>query len=102
MPDKFYQDWIQVAFEEAKHFTLINDYLSDSGYHYGDFDAHDGLWTMTHDTDYDVLARMALVPRVLEARGLDVTPNIQKKFQRSKFKNMVEILDVILPMKSDM
>jgi len=95
MPDKFYQDWIQVAFEEAKHFTLINNYLSNLGYHYGDFDAHDGLWTMTHDTDYDVLARMALVPRVLEARGLDVTPNIQKKFQRSKFKNMVEILDVI-------
>jgi uncharacterized ferritin-like protein (DUF455 family) len=95
MPDKFYQDWIQVAFEEAKHFTLINNYLSNLGYHYGDFDAHDGLWSMTHDTDYDVLARMALVPRVLEARGLDVTPNIQKKFQRSKFKNMVEILDVI-------
>ena len=95
MPDKFYQDWIQVAFEEAKHFTLINNYLDQLGYHYGDFDGHNGLWTMTHDTDYDVLARMALVPRVLEARGLDATPKIQKRFKHSKFSKMSDILEVI-------
>jgi uncharacterized ferritin-like protein (DUF455 family) len=95
MPDAFYQDWIQVAFEEAKHFTLINNYLDQLGYHYGDFDGHNGLWTMTYDTDYDVLARMALVPRVLEARGLDATPKIQKRFKHSKFSKMSDILEVI-------
>lgn len=95
MPNQFYQDWIQVAFEEAKHFSLLNNYLSTLGYKYGNFDAHNGLWIMTKDTDYDVLARMALVPRVLEARGLDVTPEIQKRFQHSKFTPMVDILSVI-------
>ncbi len=95
MPDKFYQDWIQVAFEEAQHFSLINNYLSEIGYQYGDFGGHNGLWTMTHDTDYDVLARMALVPRVLEAKGLDATPKIQKRFKQSKFAKMSDILDII-------
>ncbi len=95
MPDEFYQNWIQVAFEEAKHFSLLNDYLIELGYQYGDFDAHNGLWKMTVDTDYDVLARMALVPRVLEARGLDVTPKIKKRFQHSKFSKMAEILETI-------
>ena len=95
MPKQFYQDWIQVAFEECKHFNLLNNYLSTLGYAYGDFDAHNGLWKMTRDTDYDVLARMALVPRVLEARGLDVTPNIQNRFKNSNFKPMVDILQVI-------
>jgi len=95
MPEKFYHDWIRVAFEEAEHFTLINNYLVLNGYQYGDFEAHNGLWKMTHETNYDVLARMALVPRVLEARGLDATPKIQKRFQNSKFREMVSILDVI-------
>ncbi|SMN10585.1 COG2833: uncharacterized protein [uncultured Candidatus Thioglobus sp.] len=95
MPVQFYQDWIKVAFEEAKHFTLLNNYLIELGYQYGDFEAHNGLWKMTVDTDYDVLARMALVPRVLEARGLDVTPKIQKRFKKTKFKAMSDILDVI-------
>ncbi len=95
LPDEFYQDWIQVAFEEAKHFSLLNDYLIELGYRYGDFDAHNGLWKMTHETDYDVLARMALVPRVLEARGLDATPAIKKRFSESKFTKMVDILTVI-------
>ncbi len=95
MPDCYYQDWIQVAFEEAKHFTLLNNYLDQLGYHYGDFDGHNGLWKMTHETNYDVLARMALVPRVLEARGLDATPKIQKRFKKSKFTKMVDILQVI-------
>ncbi|MBT3196009.1 MAG: ferritin-like domain-containing protein [Candidatus Ruthia sp.] len=95
MPDTFYQDWIQVAFEESQHFQLLNNYLAELGYHYGDFDAHNGLWKMTHETDYDVLARMALVPRVLEARGLDATPKIQARFKKSKFVKMVDILQVI-------
>ncbi|WP_233487270.1 ferritin-like domain-containing protein [Candidatus Thioglobus autotrophicus] len=95
MPDQFYQDWIQVAFEESQHFQLLNNYLVELGYQYGDFDAHNGLWKMTFETDYDVLARMALVPRVLEARGLDATPKIQKRFKNSNFKPMVELLDII-------
>ncbi|MBT6360536.1 MAG: ferritin-like domain-containing protein [Candidatus Thioglobus sp.] len=95
MPDKFYQDWIQVAFEESQHFQLLNNYLIELGYQYGDFDAHNGLWKMTYETDYDVLARMALVPRVLEARGLDATPKIQKRFSKSTFKPMVGLLDII-------
>jgi uncharacterized ferritin-like protein (DUF455 family) len=95
MPDQFYQDWIQVAFEESQHFQLLNNYLKELGYQYGDFNAHNGLWKMTHETNYDVLARMALVPRVLEARGLDATPKIQKRFKKSKFTAMVDLLDII-------
>jgi uncharacterized ferritin-like protein (DUF455 family) len=95
MPDKFYQDWIKVAFEESQHFQLLNNYLIELGYKYGDFDAHNGLWKMTFETDYDVLARMALVPRVLEAKGLDATPKIQQRFKKSNFKPMVKLLDII-------
>ncbi len=95
MPIKYYQDWIKVAYEESYHFTLLNDYLQSLDFEYGDFEAHNGLWEMTTKTDYDVLSRMALVPRVLEARGLDVTPSIQAKFKDSKFTKMVDILDVI-------
>ncbi len=95
MPIKYYQDWIKVAYEESYHFTLLNDYLQSLDFEYGDFEAHNGLWEMTTKTDYDVLSRMALVPRVLEARGLDVTPSIQTKFRASKFTKMVDILDVI-------
>jgi uncharacterized ferritin-like protein (DUF455 family) len=73
----------------------LNDYLQSLDFEYGDFEAHNGLWEMTTKTDYDVLSRMALVPRVLEARGLDVTPSIQTKFRASKFYKMVDILDVI-------
>ena len=95
MPKQFYKDWIKVAFEESKHFKLINNYLNELGYEYGDFNAHNGLWDMNCKTGYDVLSRMALVPRVLEARGLDVTPSIQKKFNKSSFAKMSDILDVI-------
>ncbi len=95
MPNQFYLDWIKVATEESYHFSLLKQYLEELGYQYGDFDAHNGLWQMAVDTDYDILARMALVPRVLEARGLDVTPSIRKKFSGSRFKRMVEILDII-------
>jgi uncharacterized ferritin-like protein (DUF455 family) len=95
MPDKFYQNWLQVAFEESQHFLLLRNYLLELGYQYGDFEAHNGLWKMTHETNYDVLARMALVPRVLEARGLDATPAIQKRFKNSNLSRMVELLDII-------
>ncbi len=95
MPQKFYTDWLQVAKEEAYHFSLIREYLESLGYEYGSFDAHNGLWEMTYRTDYDPLYRMALVPRVLEARGLDVTPSIQKKFRGTQFNKFAQILDII-------
>ena len=71
MPSAFYADWLQVAFEEAEHFELLRAYLHDHGKDYGDYPAHDDLWEMVRRTDDDVLIRMALVPRVLEARGLE-------------------------------
>ena len=96
MPDAFYADWLKVASEEALHFTLLREHLLSLGIDYGDFDAHDGLWLMTQRTAHDVLARMALVPRTLEARGLDATPPLQAKFARAGDERAVEILGVIL------
>lgn len=96
MPDAYYQDWLRVAAEEALHFTLLHEHLQSLGYGYGDFDAHDGLWSMAERTAADVLARMALVPRTLEARGLDATPPLQAKLARAGDQRAVEILDVIL------
>ena len=74
MPSDYYADWLRVADEEAYHFSLMRERLRALGYDYGDFPAHDGLWAMARQTAGDLLERMALVPRVLEARGLDVTP----------------------------
>ena len=74
MPDDYYRDWARIASEEAEHFSLLNEYLCENNCAYGDFNAHAGLWHMAKRTSHDVLIRMALVPRVLEARGLDVTP----------------------------
>ena len=96
MPPAYYRDWIQVAGEEALHFTLLDEHLRSLGRGYGDFDAHDGLWTMAMRTAGDVLARMALVPRTLEARGLDATPPLQAKFAKAGDTRAVEILAVIL------
>ncbi|WP_077037195.1 ferritin-like domain-containing protein [Pelomonas sp. KK5] len=96
MPADYYADWLQVAGEEALHFTLLHEHLQSLGFRYGDFDAHDGLWTMAERTAGDVLARMALVPRTLEARGLDATPPLQAKLARAGDARAVEILDVIL------
>lgn len=96
MPAEYYQDWLQVAGEEALHFGLLHEHLQGLGFTYGDFDAHDGLWTMAERTAGDVLARMALVPRTLEARGLDATPPLQAKFARAGDPRAVEILEVIL------
>ena len=96
MPEKFYLDWLQVAGEEALHFTLVRDHLRSLGHDYGDFDAHDGLWRMTESTATDIVARMALVPRTLEARGLDATPPMQARLRQAGDLRAVEILDVIL------
>jgi uncharacterized ferritin-like protein (DUF455 family) len=96
MPDAFYWDWLQVAQEEALHFNLLRSHLQSMGHDYGDFEAHDGLWTMCEKTSGDILARMALVPRTLEARGLDATPLIQNKLTRAGDLRAVDILDVIL------
>ena len=91
----FYADWLGVACEEAKHFRLLAAHLNKLGYAYGDFSGHNGLWEMAVATDYDVLVRMALVPRVMEAKGLDVTPGIMAKFEQAGDKSMVEILTTI-------
>jgi len=96
MPGAFYLDWLQVASEEALHFTLLREHLLSLGHDYGDFDAHDGLWSMCERTAHDILARMALVPRTLEARGLDATPPIQAKLTRAGDLRAVEILTLIL------
>ena len=99
MPDAYYQDWLRVAQEEARHFTLLCEHLHRQGYAYGDFVVHDGLWTMCENTRHDVTARMALVPRTLEARGLDATPIIQTKLRKVGSPRALEaaaILDIIL------
>ncbi|MBK6008377.1 ferritin-like domain-containing protein [Ramlibacter ginsenosidimutans] len=99
MPRAFHEDWLRVAAEEAFHFTLLADHLATLGHAYGDFEAHDGLWSMCEKTAGDIVARMALVPRTLEARGLDATPLIQQKLRQAGTPaalRAVEILDVIL------
>ena len=96
MPREFYQDWCRVASEEAYHFGLLHDRLQQLGYQYGDFPAHNGLWVLSQKTAHDVLDRMAMIPRVMEARGLDVTPMIQKKFASVGDQDTVAILDIIL------
>lgn len=96
MPDAFYRDWLQVAREEAYHFSLVRGHLATSGYQYGDFPAHNGLWDMAEKTQDDLLARLALVPRTLEARGLDVSPAIQNRLREANDSKGVEILDIIL------
>ncbi|MBL8512570.1 MAG: ferritin-like domain-containing protein [Betaproteobacteria bacterium] len=81
LPEAFYRDWVIVACEEALHFELLDAHLATLGHRYGDFPAHNGLWDMAEKTREDVLARLALVPRVLEARGLDVSPGIRDKLR---------------------
>ena len=95
MPLAYYKDWITVAVEEVYHFELIRAHLRHLGGEYGDYPAHNGLWEMAESTSEDVLHRMALVPRVLEARGLDVTPGIQKKFINAGDKHAAHLLDII-------
>lgn len=96
MPDAYYADWVSVASDEARHFAMLRERLNDFGHDYGDFDAHNGLWEMAGKTAHDGLARMALVPRVLEARGLDVTPGMIAKLRVLGDEATVAILETIL------
>jgi uncharacterized ferritin-like protein (DUF455 family) len=96
LPEACYRDWLRVAAEEALHFTLLAEHLATLGHGYGDFDAHTGLWTMAEKTAGDAVARMALVPRTLEARGLDATPPMQARLARAGDQRAVEILGIIL------
>ena len=96
MPREYYADWVGVAQDEARHFSLLHARLQQLGHRYGDFDAHNGLWEMAEKTAHDGLARMALVPRVLEARGLDVTPGMIAKLRALGDDATADILEVIL------
>ena len=99
MPTDFYRDWLRVADEEATHFDLLRTHLLSLGFDYGDCPAHDGLWEMCVKTQDDITARMALVPRTLEARGLDATPLIQARLRKvgtPAALRTVELLDIIL------
>jgi uncharacterized ferritin-like protein (DUF455 family) len=99
MPAGYYTDWIRVAAEEAHHFTLLRAQLQSMGHDYGDFVAHTGLWDMTERTQSNIVARMALVPRLLEARGLDATPPMQEKLRKVSTPDalkIISILDIIL------
>lgn len=96
LPDAYYADWVGVAADEARHFALLRERLRALGHDYGDFDAHNGLWEMAEKTAGDGLARMALVPRVLEARGLDVTPGMIARLRALGDDETVAILELIL------
>lgn len=94
-PPKYYHDWLSVAADEARHFSLLLAYLRNNGCDYGDHPAHNGLWEMAAQTAGDVVARMALVPRVLEARGLDVTPGMIKRLASVGDIAATRILNII-------
>lgn len=99
MPETFYRDWLRVAEEEARHYTMLHDHLQQMGWQYGDFVAHNGLWEMCEKTADDITARMALVPRTLEARGLDATPLIQQRLRNVAARDAqitATLLDTIL------
>jgi uncharacterized ferritin-like protein (DUF455 family) len=96
MPADYYRDWLQVAKEEAYHFSLLRAHLQTLGFDYGDFDGHNSLWEMVEKTQSDVLARMALVPRTMEARGLDATPPLKQKLSQAGDHAAAAILDIIL------
>jgi uncharacterized ferritin-like protein (DUF455 family) len=96
LPEAYYRDWLRVAAEEANHFTLLRGRLLDAGHDYGDFPAHDGLWEMARRTADDPLSRMALVPRTLEARGLDASPAVRAKFVAIGDAESARVIDLIL------
>ena len=96
MPPAYYADWVSVAADEARHFALLADRLGELGFAYGAFNAHNGLWEMAERTAHSCTARMALVPRVLEARGLDVTPGMIERLRQLGDHRSVAVLAVIL------
>ena len=95
MPRAFYDDWVQVGLEEAKHFGLLEERLRELGGQYGDLPAHDGLWQAAAQTGHDLLARLAVVPLILEARGLDVTPAMIDNLEAAGDKASARILEII-------
>ena len=96
LPRAFYDDWVRVGDEEAKHFTLLNTRLAEMDAAYGDLPAHDGLWQSAQETAHDVLARLAVAPLVLEARGLDVTPAMIARLDKAGDAESARILRIIL------
>jgi uncharacterized ferritin-like protein (DUF455 family) len=96
MPRDYYADWLQIADEEALHFSLLAGHLRGLGYAYGDFPAHSSLWEMAVKTEHDVIARMALVPRTMEARGLDVVPSLRDKLSQAGDGEAAAIMGIIL------
>lgn len=96
LPLQYYHDWVRVADEEARHFGLLQQRLRELGHEYGDLPAHNGLWEMAAKTAFDPMVRMALVPRVLEARGLDVTPGMIQKLHNLGDEKSVAVLETIL------
>ncbi len=95
LPRGFFDDWVRVGDDEAKHFLLLADRLGALGAAYGDLPAHDGLWQAAHETRHDLLARLAIVPLVLEARGLDVTPAMIARFERLGDAGSARVLRII-------
>lgn len=95
MPTEYYYDWMQVAAEEAYHFELLDNHLATFGYRYGDFAAHNGLWEMAYKTEHSLLARMGMIPRLLEARGIDAIPVMQTKLEQLRDSEAIKILDII-------
>ncbi|PTQ74578.1 ferritin-like domain-containing protein [Celeribacter persicus] len=95
MPLGFYDDWVKSADEESKHFNLVCDRLEAMGSFYGDLPAHAGMWRAAEDTAQDIMGRLAVVPMVLEARGLDVTPGMIRIFQNARDPETVAALEVI-------
>lgn len=96
MPEAFYADWLQVAADEARHFEMLATRLHALGHHYGDFPAHNGLWAAACSTAHSCLARMALVPRVLEARGLDVSPGMIERLRSAGDHDSAALIEIIL------
>jgi uncharacterized ferritin-like protein (DUF455 family) len=95
VPRSFFDGWMQVAFEEAKHFGMVRTRLRELDADYGDLPAHDGLWEAAHHTRNDLTARLAVVPLILEARGLDVTPSMRDKLRELGDEASAAIFDVI-------
>ncbi len=95
VPHSFFDGWMQVAFEEAKHFGMVRERLKALGADYGDLPAHDGLWQAAHSTRNSLSARLAVVPLILEARGLDVTPSLQEKMVETGDLESAAVLSVI-------
>lgn len=96
LPTAYYRDWLSVARDEARHFQMLCQRLAELGFRYGDFPAHNGLWEAAEKTAHDPLVRMACVPRVLEARGLDVTPGMIERLQHAGDTDTIACLDIIL------